>query len=327
MASQQQRQPHHHQHIPLIPPPDYAVNPTPEELRLERTRSATQRLHAAEIDATYFIHDGEVVTGPNGRHQSGAAVAAADLGDEEDEEEEDGGDSSDHHHYNHYGTGDSEAMPPPYSPTASPEVAAEVAGHSADRKATPGSREHDGDPSSSSSAAESSSAAAASAAAVRRRWISEPSSTAYSAAILSSSSSAAAPASTSAASSSSSPSPLPPPPFESSPWSSSSIFSRTPRRHFQEWRRGKEAKKKVDFYENLYGFVPKNVMSEAEWRAAREAAPKTRAKGQLKGKSGPALDERASGSQREEDVADGAFSGLVLVATRKKGTEDNLSGR
>jgi hypothetical protein len=47
-------------------------------------------------------------------------------------------------------------------------------------------------------------------------------------------------------------------------------------------RRGKDLDRKVQFYEKMYGFVPKNVMSEAEWAAARKAAPKERKKGQLK---------------------------------------------
>lgn len=40
-------------------------------------------------------------------------------------------------------------------------------------------------------------------------------------------------------------------------------------------RRVKEAARKVDFYENMYEFVPKNAMTEAEWRDAKERAPKT----------------------------------------------------
>lgn len=37
----------------------------------------------------------------------------------------------------------------------------------------------------------------------------------------------------------------------------------------------KEAKK-VDFYLKNYGFVPKNVMTEAEWERARKNAPKVK---------------------------------------------------
>lgn len=45
---------------------------------------------------------------------------------------------------------------------------------------------------------------------------------------------------------------------------------------YKEKRRAKEAARKVDYYERLYGFVPKNVMTEAEWRDARERIPKTK---------------------------------------------------
>lgn len=42
-------------------------------------------------------------------------------------------------------------------------------------------------------------------------------------------------------------------------------------------KKAKEAAKKVDFYEKHYGFVPKNVMTEAEWKKARKDAPKVEA--------------------------------------------------
>ncbi len=56
---------------------------------------------------------------------------------------------------------------------------------------------------------------------------------------------------------------------------------------YKDKRRAKEAVRKVDFYEKLYGFVPKNAMTEAEWRDARERAPK--AKVPFKGKSSGGL--------------------------------------
>lgn len=56
---------------------------------------------------------------------------------------------------------------------------------------------------------------------------------------------------------------------------------------YKNKRRVKEAARKVDFYEKLYGFVPKNAMTEAEWRDARERAPK--AKVPFKGKSSGGL--------------------------------------
>ena len=51
---------------------------------------------------------------------------------------------------------------------------------------------------------------------------------------------------------------------------------------YEEKRRAREAKRKVDFYEKLYGFVPKNAMTEAEWRAAREKMPKEKVKSSLR---------------------------------------------
>ena len=51
-------------------------------------------------------------------------------------------------------------------------------------------------------------------------------------------------------------------------------FVRSAKQAYEERREAREAKRKVDFYEKIYGFVPKNVMSEAEWRKARERAPK-----------------------------------------------------
>lgn len=38
----------------------------------------------------------------------------------------------------------------------------------------------------------------------------------------------------------------------------------------------KKLAKKVDWYERHYGFVPRNVMTEAEWQAARDRAPKVK---------------------------------------------------
>lgn len=62
---------------------------------------------------------------------------------------------------------------------------------------------------------------------------------------------------------------------------------------FKDKRRAKEAARKVDYYEKLYGFVPKNAMTEAEWRDARERAPKT--KRPFKGKSSGSLSVAALG--------------------------------
>ncbi|KAH6677897.1 hypothetical protein F5X68DRAFT_213389 [Plectosphaerella plurivora] len=45
---------------------------------------------------------------------------------------------------------------------------------------------------------------------------------------------------------------------------------------YQEKQRAKLAAKKVDYYEKIYGFVPKNVMTEAEWKDARDRAPKVK---------------------------------------------------
>ncbi|KAL2105778.1 hypothetical protein VUR80DRAFT_7769 [Thermomyces stellatus] len=45
---------------------------------------------------------------------------------------------------------------------------------------------------------------------------------------------------------------------------------------YKDKRRAKEATRKVNYYQKLYGFVPKNAMTEAEWRDAREKVPKTK---------------------------------------------------
>ncbi|KFA64617.1 hypothetical protein S40285_10160 [Stachybotrys chlorohalonatus IBT 40285] len=45
-------------------------------------------------------------------------------------------------------------------------------------------------------------------------------------------------------------------------------------------RAASAAQRKVDYYEKTYGFVPKNAMTEEEWRRAREAAPKIKKKTQ-----------------------------------------------
>ena len=52
-----------------------------------------------------------------------------------------------------------------------------------------------------------------------------------------------------------------------------SLLKRAKQAH-EDWRSARDSARKVDFYEKTYGFVPKNVMTEAEWRAARERAPK-----------------------------------------------------
>ncbi|KAF3354372.1 Putative oxidoreductase [Verticillium dahliae VDG1] len=41
-------------------------------------------------------------------------------------------------------------------------------------------------------------------------------------------------------------------------------------------KREREATKKVDFYEKHYGFVPKNVLTEAEWKRIRKEAVKVK---------------------------------------------------
>jgi hypothetical protein len=65
---------------------------------------------------------------------------------------------------------------------------------------------------------------------------------------------------------------------EESTSSSAVSFIQKAKASYSEKRKAKEAAKKVDFYEKMYGFVPKNVMSEAEWKKAREKAPKAKAK-------------------------------------------------
>lgn len=74
-------------------------------------------------------------------------------------------------------------------------------------------------------------------------------------------------------------------PSSSSAQPSPSSFLRNPLRSISSYRRDRESRKKVDYYERVYGFVPKNVMSEAEWRAAREAAPKVGPR--VKSRGGP----------------------------------------
>lgn len=61
------------------------------------------------------------------------------------------------------------------------------------------------------------------------------------------------------------------------------------RESIAEKRRAKEAQRKVDFYQDIYGFVPKNVMTEAEWRQARDRAPKVKVHTPLRARvySGP----------------------------------------
>lgn len=58
---------------------------------------------------------------------------------------------------------------------------------------------------------------------------------------------------------------------------------------YKDKRRAKEAARKVDLYERLYGFVPKNVMTEAEWRDARGRVPKTKVPFRARGKGMSAL--------------------------------------
>lgn len=57
--------------------------------------------------------------------------------------------------------------------------------------------------------------------------------------------------------------------------SSSNPFSNL-KAAYQEKQRAKLAAKKVDYYEKLYGFVPKNVMTELEWKDSRDRAPKVK---------------------------------------------------
>lgn len=79
--------------------------------------------------------------------------------------------------------------------------------------------------------------------------------------------------------------------FPSSPSlpSSSAAKSRSPlslvrdaTQAYSDKKKAKAAARKVDFYEKIYGFVPKNAMSEAEWKRARENAPKVKVKGKLR---------------------------------------------
>lgn len=78
-------------------------------------------------------------------------------------------------------------------------------------------------------------------------------------------------------------------PSSSSLPSSSAAKSRSPlslvrdaTQAYSDKKKAKQAARKVDFYEKIYGFVPKNAMSEAEWKRARENAPKVKVKGKLR---------------------------------------------
>lgn len=78
-------------------------------------------------------------------------------------------------------------------------------------------------------------------------------------------------ATTSSASASSSPS------RQTEPGDSSSSplsFIKNAKHAYDDKKKAKEAARKVDYYQKNYGFVPKNVMSEAEWKRAKENAPK-----------------------------------------------------
>ncbi|KAK2759757.1 hypothetical protein FQN54_002491 [Arachnomyces sp. PD_36] len=66
---------------------------------------------------------------------------------------------------------------------------------------------------------------------------------------------------------------------------SSLSFMGNMKKAYDDKKKAKEAAKKVDFYEKMYGFVPKNVMSEAEWKQAKKDAPKVKAPNQLKATS------------------------------------------
>ena len=66
-----------------------------------------------------------------------------------------------------------------------------------------------------------------------------------------------------------------PPPAEASTGKRPS-FIKNATQLYKDKRRAKEAARKVDYYKKLYGFVPKNAMTEAEWRDARERIPKTK---------------------------------------------------
>ncbi|TPX12838.1 uncharacterized protein E0L32_006718 [Thyridium curvatum] len=84
-----------------------------------------------------------------------------------------------------------------------------------------------------------------------------------------------------ALSASSSSPPPPPPPAEASSSSSSRGGSSSSNpfnliRSAKEAYEARQANKKVDYYEKMYGFVPKNVMTEAEWKRARKEAPRER---------------------------------------------------
>ncbi|KAG7147883.1 hypothetical protein HYQ46_003256 [Verticillium longisporum] len=65
----------------------------------------------------------------------------------------------------------------------------------------------------------------------------------------------------------------PPPP---SPVTAGSSSSRNPFTYLRDKKREREATKKVDFYEKHYGFVPKNVLTEAEWKRIRKEAVKVK---------------------------------------------------
>ena len=70
-------------------------------------------------------------------------------------------------------------------------------------------------------------------------------------------------------------SPAAQPPAEAGPSRHPLSFVKSSTQAYKDRRRAREARRKVDYYEKLYGFVPKNAMTEAEWRDARERVPGT----------------------------------------------------
>lgn len=53
-------------------------------------------------------------------------------------------------------------------------------------------------------------------------------------------------------------------------------------RDYTERKKAKAAAKKVDYYEKKYGFVPKNAMTEAEWKRAKKNGPTVKVPSKLK---------------------------------------------
>ncbi|KAM5492458.1 hypothetical protein McaMca56_007023 [Microsporum canis] len=54
---------------------------------------------------------------------------------------------------------------------------------------------------------------------------------------------------------------------------------KTLKQTYNEKKKARESARRVDYYEKNYGFVPKNAMTEAEWKKARRDAPKVKGAG------------------------------------------------